>query len=121
MGVISISGLRLTGRHGMLEQERRVGNEFELNIELDVPCSEQAMASDSIDDTVNYAEVVEIAKHEMAIPSKLIEAVAGRIKNAIAARFGDKVSAGKITISKLAPPIAAQLGSVSFTCRWQNN
>lgn len=121
MGVISIKGLRLAGRHGVLDQERVVGNEFELCIELVVPASERAMQSDSIDDTVNYAEVVEIAKHEMSIPSKLIEAVAGRIKNAIIGRYGSMIAAGSITISKLAPPIPAQLASVSYTCTWQNS
>lgn len=119
MGVISISGLRLTGRHGVLDQERIVGNEFEINIELVVPISERAMLTDSIDDTVNYAEVVQIAKHEMSVPSKLIEAVAGRIKNAIIARYGAVVEAGSITISKLAPPIPAQLKCVSYTCKWK--
>lgn len=119
--MISIRGLRLNGRHGVLDQERRVGNEFEIDIELVVPASEQAMLTDSLTDTVNYAEVVMMAKREMSIPSKLIEAVAGRIKNAIIDRYGSMIAAGSITISKLAPPIPAQLASVSYTCTWQNN
>lgn len=117
--MISIRGLRLTGHHGVAQQERKVGNEFELDIELDVPASEQAMLTDSLADTINYAEVVEIAKREMATPSRLLEAVAGRIKREIVNRYGAKVAAGSITISKLAPPIPAQLASVSYTCRWQ--
>ena len=41
MGTISIKGLRLLGRHGVAEQERRVGNEFQIDISIDVPLSDR--------------------------------------------------------------------------------
>lgn len=118
MGVISITGLRLMARHGVMEQERRVGNEFEVDISLTVPMADRAMLTDSLEDTVNYARVVEIVKEEMSMPSRLIEAVAGRIRRRIADEFGPAVQRGSITISKIAPPISAQLQKVSFTTTW---
>lgn len=116
--------MRAIGHHGVTDQERRVGNEFEINLSVEVPNAYKAMASDNLSDTINYAELVEIVKHEMSVPSRLIENVAGRIRDAIMQRWGlmsaDKpyVAGGNITIAKLAPPIAAQLSSVSFTCKW---
>ena len=60
-GYIEIERLQLNGRHGVLPQERVVGNRFELWITLRYDMS-QAAQSDSIDCAVNYAEAVEIAK-----------------------------------------------------------
>lgn len=118
MGVISINGLRLTAYHGVMEQERRVGNTFEVNVALDVPASDRAEASDCLDDTINYAQVVEIVKREMSVPSRLLEHVAGRIKNHIIADFGHMVAAGKVEVKKLAPPISGEMDSVSYLCQW---
>ncbi len=118
MESISINGLRLLGRHGVAEQERRVGNEFEINIRLDVPTSNRAMTTDLLDDTINYARVVEIVRDEMSHPSALIEAVAGRIRRRLDAEFPGLIAGGEITIAKLAPPIPVQLSSVSFATRW---
>lgn len=118
MDVISINGLRLTAHHGVFDQERRVGNEFEVNVKLHVAAAYHVMMSDDINDAVNYAEVVEIVKKEMAIPSKLIENAAGRIRNALRERFGKQICGGEVTVAKLAPPIPGQLASVSFTTSW---
>lgn len=118
MGIIAINGLRLWAKHGVFDQERRVGNEFEVTLRLDVPASDAAMDTDNLDDTINYAEVVEIIKSEMSIPSRLIEHVAGRIHRSLEARFPGQIAGGELTVSKLAPPIPAELVSVSFTTRW---
>lgn len=118
MEIISINGLRLRAFHGVLEHERELGNEFELNIKLVVPAAVAAMTSDNLRHTVNYARVVEIAKEEMAIPCQLLEAVVGRIEQHIVNEFGEMIAGGSITLSKLAPPIPAFISSVSFTHTW---
>lgn len=115
MGIIKINGLRLMGRHGVLDQERRVGNEFEVNICLDVPTADKAAETDSLELTVNYAEVIELVKNEMRIPSRLIEAVACRIAKSIKGKYGEAVAGGSVTVAKLAPPLQAELESVSYT------
>ncbi len=103
------------GRHGVLDQERRVGNVFEISISIDVPSADSAAETDNLDLTVNYAEVVEIVKREMREPSKLIESVAWRIACAIKRRYGEVVASGTVTVAKLAPPIPAEMDSVSYT------
>lgn len=118
MGKITINSLVIHARHGVLAQERRVGNDFIVDIELDVPCAVQAEDSDALTDTVNYAEVVEIARQQMGVPSKLLEHVAGRIRRAVSDRYPGVVAGGRITIKKPAPPIAAQIGYVAYTTEW---
>ncbi len=118
MESIEIRGLRITGHHGVLEQERRVGNEFSIDVVLLLADVDEAMENDTLAHTVNYAEVVSIVKEQMALPSKLLEHVAARIRRAICSRFPEKISGGAVTVAKLAPPIPAQLDYVSFTTRW---
>ena len=81
---IIIEGLRLYAYHGVLEQERKIGAYFTLNVEV---CTNftHAMESDDLEGTINYATVFETIKKEMAIPSRLLEHVAGRIAHAILA------------------------------------
>lgn len=119
MGKITIDSLIIHARHGVLAQERRVGNDFVVDIELDVPGSTKAEESDALSDTVNYAEIVEIVRREMSEPSKLLENVAGRIRCAICVRYPGIVCGVKITIKKPAPPIAAQIGYVAYTTEWR--
>lgn len=118
MGKITIDSLIIHARHGVLEQERRVGNDFIVDIELDVPCAVSAEETDDLNDTVNYAEIVEIVRSQMMEPSKLLEHVAGRIRRKICERYPTLVSGGSITIKKPTPPISAQIGYVAYTTSW---
>ena len=75
---IEINDVRLYAFHGVLEQERQVGGEYSVSICVDYNI-EQATLSDNVNDTLNYALLLDIIKREMAIPSNLLEHVAGRI------------------------------------------
>lgn len=113
---IHIEGLRVYAYHGVGAQEARVGNMFEVDIDLQLPCPE-AVETDCIDDTVSYADVVELVKEQMAVRSELIEHVAGRIQRAITDRY-PLVLGGKVSVWKLCPPITAELARVGFTLSW---
>lgn len=56
--------------HGVAPQETRVGNTFIVDLILTAPL-ENAVWSDDLSDTINYATVYETVKAEMAIPSRL--------------------------------------------------
>ena len=100
--------------HGVATQERTVGNRFEVT--LTVHCHmQQAIESDRLNGTINYAELYDIVNAEMSIPSNLLEHVAGRIIRAITQRYGSRISGGTITIAKLCPPFKCQLESVAVT------
>ena len=111
---IEIDGLRVWARHGVLPQERAVGNEFEISVAFDYPPALKAVETDAVEDTLNYATVIEIIQEVMATPSALIEHVAGRIKDAVLGRFPE-ITSGRITVSKIAPPVSAQIAAARFT------
>lgn len=116
METIEVRGLEVWARHGVMEQERVVGNLFRVDVALSADLS-SAMASDRVDDTINYARVVEIVKQQMDAPSRLLENVAWRIKTAILNEF-PQVKGGQVTVAKIVPPIPCVLESVSVTTRW---
>ncbi len=112
---IEISGLKIWARHGVLPQERIVGNQYivDATIYLDLT---QAAKSDDLGDTINYAEVVSLIEEEMKQPSALLEHVAGRILHQIAQKF-HKAQEAEIRIAKLSPPISAQIKSCAVYLR----
>lgn len=77
-GTIQLKGMKFYARHGVLEQERKVGAWFTLDLFLQTGL-EKAALSDDLNDTINYALVYELVKQAMDEPSLLVEAAAGRI------------------------------------------
>lgn len=117
-GTILIDRLRLSARHGVLEQEREVGNLFEISLRLTYDM-ERAAESDSVDAAVDYAAVIEAVKQEMACPSNLLEAVAQRLRRRICRDFPQIIS-GKVRVAKLTPPIPCRVESVGVEIEWNN-
>lgn len=110
---ITISKLRIYAHHGLLPQERMVGNWFEVSLSVSFPCP--AIDTDCIEHTLNYAQLTELIHLQMQIPSNLMEHVAGRIAGEIRRQF-PQVTHGNITITKLTPPITAlQCAGISVT------
>lgn len=64
------------------------------------------MYTDDVADTLNYAEVYNIIKEEMNVPSKLIEHVAGRITDHLMTSYAD-ITSITLRITKLNPPMGA--------------
>lgn len=114
---VKISGLRIYARHGVLPQEKTVGNEYVIDCELFYD-ARQAMESDVIDHALNYASAVEVIKAEMKESSDLLEHVAGRIARALDSSF-EALDSGCLTLTKLKPPFPGQLDGVSFTMQWR--
>jgi len=113
---IHINRLRIYAYHGVLPQERTVGNDYEVSLCLYVNAV-GALYNDDLNSTVNYAEVIDVVKSQMAIPSDLLEHVASRIRRALVQRF-PLIYGGEIYIAKLAPPISAQMQSVGVSIKW---
>ena len=99
---IYIDKVRARAFHGVLPQERTVGGDYEVSLRVGYDFS-QAMVSDDVSDTVNYADLLDIIRHEMAVPSKLLEHVAGRIVQAVHKRF-PQVTSVSLQLTKLNPP-----------------
>lgn len=95
--------------HGVAQQETLVGNEFILNLKLKVDIT-QAMETDDISQTVNYAAVFQAAKTEMEIPSQLLEHVCGRILKRLFREF-PSIQSIDIKLQKRNPPMGADIES----------
>ncbi len=102
-GKIYIQNLRLHAFHGVLPQERVVGNDYVVNVTVDYPL-DAASESDDVADTLNYAGLAAVIKEEMAVQSNLVEHVAGRIAKAVLKRF-EAAEAVEIDLRKIAPPM----------------
>lgn len=116
VATIEVNQLRLYAYHGVMAQERIVGNEYEVTVHVGYPI-EEAMAGDDLEHTLNYAHIVEIVKDVMAQPSQLLEHVAGRLRMALIEEF-PLINGGMIRIAKITPPIPVQLQSVAVKIRW---
>lgn len=112
---IELEAMKFYAWHGVSPQETRVGNNFVVNLLLTAPL-EKATESDDLDDTINYAEVYEIVRKEMAIPSKLLEHAAGRILKALKGEF-PQLLAAELKLSKLNPPFGGDVYSASVILR----
>lgn len=84
-----------------------MGAYFILNVSIDTDFS-RAMETDDLAGTVSYAAVYEVVKAEMAVPSQLLEHVAGRICHAVLDRF-PAATAIRVEILKENPPMEADV------------
>lgn len=91
--------------HGVLPQEGIVGNDYLVNLVLDYDFS-SAMKTDDLQGTLNYAEVYQKVREEMAVPSKLLEHVAGRIAHRLFSDFPE-IQKLQLSITKVNPPMGA--------------
>ncbi|MDF2520843.1 MAG: dihydroneopterin aldolase [Clostridia bacterium] len=104
MDKILLKNLSFYGYHGVLEEENKLGQKFIINAVLYVDL-EEACSSDSVYDTVNYAEVFEIIQYHATIMKyKLIEALAQNIINEIFQKH-KRVQEIEITVKKPEAPV----------------
>jgi len=103
MDCIELNKMIFHAYHGVMEQERTVGNNYRIDLKLFLDLR-KAIDSDNIEDTVNYAAVFSIIKEEMTNPSHLLEHVAGRIVRKIRQRY-PFISKITIRLAKINPPI----------------
>jgi 7,8-dihydroneopterin aldolase/epimerase/oxygenase len=92
---ITIRGIRGIGHHGVFPHERENGQEFTVDVRLDVR-TVTAAASDDLADTVDYGQVAN-AVHALIVgePVDLIETLAERIADACLAFPG----CGRVTVT----------------------
>ena len=115
---IVLKEMRFYAYHGVLPQERRVGGEYSVTLRVETDLSE-AMESDQLEATVNYAELYELVKREMLIPSKLLEHVAGRIAKAVMDNC-PQVKGLELKVMKLNPPMGADCQGAGVELKIEN-
>ncbi|MDE6273285.1 MAG: dihydroneopterin aldolase [Muribaculaceae bacterium] len=105
---VSLEKCRFFAHHGVMDQERVSGNEFEVSISVIYPIT--GPNDDDLSSTISYAELYEIAKAEMAKPRNLLETVARDITCIICERWA-YIEESRVEICKLTPPIPGITGS----------
>jgi len=111
MDKIIFQAMQFYAYHGVFEEENRLGQKFEVDIELFLSL-EKAGKSDCLEDTVNYAKVYQVTKEfVMGTPKKLLESLAENIASEIMKSFS--VEGVKVRVRKLQPPIPGHLQSVA--------
>jgi len=110
---IALAGIRAVGFHGVYEHERREGQEFVADVELELSLA-RAAATDDVADTVHYGDLAErVAGVLTGEPVDLLETLAQRIVD-VAFTF-PLVDAVTVTVHKPQAPIAVAFGDVSVT------
>jgi len=112
---ITLTGLTVFGYHGVFDFERRQGQEFTIDLTLQLSLS-AAAASDDVADTVHYGELADrVAAIVAGEPVSLIETLAQRIADAA---LGDaRVQKVAVTVHKPHAPIEQTFADVSVTIR----
>ena len=113
--LISLTGLRGYGYHGVYEDERRDGQEFLVDVTLELDTA-AAAARDDVADTVHYGELatalVAVVEGE---PVNLLERLAQRLANRCLS--DPRVAAVTVTVHKPQAPIPYEFADVAVTIR----
>ncbi len=120
--IIEIDRMKVRARHGVHAQERVVGNDFEVSLSVAVVTGRirTAALTANVQHTVSYAELADIISEVMAHPSDLLETVAYAIQREVCGKYPE-ITGGRVTVSKLTPPIPAVMDRASVTLEWNEN
>jgi 7,8-dihydroneopterin aldolase/epimerase/oxygenase len=108
---VEITGLSLYTHHGVSDAEREVGQRLVLDLRLDVGETD-ATVTDSIEDTVDYAEVCQlVALIAQQRSHKTLERLCSTIANRLLADY--ELEGVWVKATKPEPPIALSVDEVS--------
>jgi 7,8-dihydroneopterin aldolase/epimerase/oxygenase len=112
---ITISGLRVRGRHGVLEEERAAGQDFLVDAVLRLDTS-AAAATDDLSLTADYAAVAsELAQIVAGEPVALIETLADRLASACLRH--PRIAEVEVTVHKPQAPVGVPVDDIAVTIR----
>lgn len=100
---VKLRKMKFFAYHGAYPEERQKGGTYTVTLELKLN-SFKAADTDVLTDTVDYADVYQVVRQVMLIPSNIIEHVAQRIATAVLDDF-PLVDAVVVKLTKDNPPI----------------
>lgn len=110
MGKIILNEIRVYAFHGCMEEEKRIGSDYIVNLEVETDMINPAKTDDIVD-AVDYVSLNKIVKEEMSVSSKLLEHVAQRIIDRVLKQFSE-VESIEVSVAKQNPPIGGDVGEV---------
>jgi 7,8-dihydroneopterin aldolase/epimerase/oxygenase len=102
MALVSLRGMKFYAFHGFYDFERRIGNNFLVDVDATVEI--KGDPDDKIERTLNYEEIYKITEKYMHKKYQLLESLAYDIATEIKT-YDPKVLSVKVTLSKLKPPV----------------
>jgi dihydroneopterin aldolase len=113
MDRIELKGLRVRGFHGVYEFERRQGQDFVVDVSLELAL-DRAAETDDVADTVHYGELASrLAEVVAGDPVNLLETLASRLLDVCMSE--KRVNRATVTVHKPQAPIEQAFNDVSVT------
>jgi dihydroneopterin aldolase len=112
---IALKGLRARGNHGVQDLERTLGQDFVVDVILELDLG-RAAYTDDVNDTVDYGKLADrLVAAVGGQPVNLLETLADRL---VAVCLADRrVAAVTVTVHKPQAPIPHEFTDVSVTLR----
>lgn len=109
---IHLHNLRFHAFHGLYPLEKKLGNEFEVNITVKHKAAAHTITT--LEETIDYVAVYELLKQKMLVPTPLLETLVQDFCVDVLNRFplAEEVF---INITKLYPPVSNFRGNVGVS------
>ena len=111
MFTIHLNNLNFYSHHGLYDEERVLGAEYEVNVAMTIAAEEEII---SLEQTVDYVLIYQLVKERMAIPTPLLETLAQELIASIY-QSHKRILSINIDIKKKHPPIENFSGNVSVS------
>jgi 7,8-dihydroneopterin aldolase/epimerase/oxygenase len=109
---VEIRNLILHAYHGVYEDEHKTGSAYEVNLE--VKFDDEGSEFESLEDTINYEDLLSIVKQRMMVRNSLLEKVADGIIRKIKHQC-PRAREIRLSIYKLQPPVENFQGKLGVT------
>lgn len=115
INTIHIKRLALYGHHGVMPQEKVVGAMFYVSLQIKCEVAEEAYLQDELSGTISYADIIDLVRKEMSIPSALLEHLAHRVGKTLIEAFS-RIHSVNVRIDKENPPCGVSAESIGVEC-----
>jgi dihydroneopterin aldolase len=114
---VSLEGLEFFAYHGFYEEERKIGNRYSLDITVEAVVT-KAAENDTLQHTINYEILYQIAAEVMKTPTLLLEHIAYQIIQKIFAAFSTATIV-EVVVRKHNPPIGGVCNASKIVLKMQ--
>lgn len=112
MDFIEIKGMKFHSFIGHYDEEKKIGNKFNVDLKIQTNSS-LAAKSDNLEDALDYVSVYSVVREEMNKKCNLVENVTERIITQLFQNYS-KIKALEIKVTKLSPKIGGMVDEVSI-------
>lgn len=105
MAIVALEGMRFFAYHGLFEEEKVQGNDFEVDVWLET--GKQVSKSDQLEDAIDYGIIYKVVASKMQIRRDLLETLVAEIGEELRKIF-EKVGPIRVRVTKFAPPVGGE-------------